>query len=155
MEPSNEPPGVRDQAARGLLLLLLCPALVWGCWNAGFIRYDDPMIFAWGGTASFVDAFRYHPEHQLYYPLTLLSWWLDKIVWAPVLSSGLGEQAWPAGIRITNVLLHALAAVCLWRTLRALRAPGLPAAFVTAAFALHPAACESVCWAVERKNVLA
>lgn len=154
-ELATESPYAERNAAYGLLLLLLTPALIWGCWSSVFLRYDDPMIFLWGGTASVADAFKYHAEHQVYYPLTLLSWYLDKLVWSPLLTNGLGEAAWAAGIRISNVLLHALAGVFVFQTLRQLRAPALLATFAMTGFALHPSTCESVCWAVERKNVLA
>ena len=55
---------------------------------------------------------------------------------------------------LTNVLLHALAALALLAFL--LRATGAPwpSVFVAAMFALHPLHVESVAWVSERKDVL-
>lgn len=142
-----------------LLPLLLAPLLIAGCWRGPFLTLDDiPYIQndpRLSPEAPWSAVFSHRPGYPFYYPLTMLSWRLDRVIWTPLLGGLAGDFAWPAGVRMTNLLLHLGGAVLLWLTLRRLGASGALAGFVAAAFALHPAGCESVCWPVERKNVLA
>jgi tetratricopeptide (TPR) repeat protein len=88
-------------------------------------------------------------ESPQYYPLVFTTYWLEYRLWGGPDGSG-HLQAW--GYHLTNVLLHALSALLIWRILARV---GFPAAFAAAAvFALHPMCVESVAWVTERKNVL-
>ncbi len=60
----------------------------------------------------------------------------------------------PGGHHLTNVLLHAAAAILLFLVLRRMTAAIWPSAFVAAVFAIHPLRVESVAWVTERKDVL-
>jgi tetratricopeptide (TPR) repeat protein len=114
-------------------------------WHAGFIWDDDvyvtanPMLRSLGGLALI---WRDPTATVQYYPLVHTSFWLEYHLWALN----------PMGYHVVNVLLHALAAILLWRVLARLQLPG--AWLAAGIFALHPVAVESVAWVTERKNVL-
>ncbi len=61
---------------------------------------------------------------------------------------------WAGGHHLTNVALHAMAAVLLFLALREMTGSLWRSAFVAAVFAIHPLRVESVAWIAERKDVL-
>jgi len=61
----------------------------------------------------------------------------------------------PAGPHAVNAALHALNTLLVFGVLRAATGALWPAAFVAAAFALHPTRVESVAWIAQRKELLA
>ena len=113
--------------------------------RAGFIWNDDTYLTA---NPTLDSAHGLHliwadpRANEQYYPLVFTSFWVEKRLW--------GLQ--PLGYHLVNVLLHAAAALLLWRLLRRLAVPG--AWFGAALFALHPVCVESVAWVTERKNTL-
>lgn len=95
----------------------------------------DPESIRWAMTS--FDASNWHP-------LTWLSHMLD------VEMAGLD----PGRHHLTNVLLHALAAVLLLLALQRLTGQFWPSVLVAFLFAVHPLRAESVAWVAERKDVL-
>jgi tetratricopeptide (TPR) repeat protein len=84
------------------------------------------------------------PLYFNYYPLTLLSLWLDHHLF--------GMQPW--GFRLTNIALHAGTCLALSVTLWRSGVEARWAALLGLAFGLHPLRAESVVWITERKDIL-
>jgi hypothetical protein len=142
---------------RGALLIAAAGLLVVaGAWDAGFLTYDDPIhVSANPKLAPDVPIGEYFTPapDETYFPLTLLSYRLDRRLFSGWMPQTLGS--WAPGVRGMTWLYHVLAALVLWRVLGRLglgRGARLGVALV---FAVHPAACETVCWVSERKNALA
>jgi len=135
--------------AQGAILLVLVVFLAFiPALRAGFIWDDEALTEnVWLRTPGGLRRIWIPPgasnEFEAHYwPLVYTSFWLEQKLW------GLA----PLGYHLTNVLLHALNAVLLWRLLERLK---LPAAWLAAAvFALHPIHVESVAWVIERKDLL-
>jgi tetratricopeptide (TPR) repeat protein len=139
------------QVAGVCALLVLA---VWGVFGQtagfGFVNYDDnlyvyenPIVqkgLTWQGArwaATYKGIGHWHP-------LTWLSHMADCQVFG----------LWAGGHHLTNVALHAVAAVLLFLVLRSMTGALWRSAFVAALFAIHPLRAESVAWIAERKDVL-
>lgn len=130
------------------------PALI-GCFSADFIAYDDSAHIAnpaYAHAASAWDYFKPQPDTS-YIPLTLLSYKVDRFLHGAWTERKF--QSWAPGVRLDTLLLHACAALILWRLLTRLKFSEACAFFIALIFACHPLACETLCWVSERKNAFA
>jgi len=105
--------------------------------------YDNPLVTGGLTSNGIVGAFS-HPHARNWHPLTTISHMLDCQLYG--LSAG--------GHHFTNVVLHTIAVLLLFRVLRVATGALWPSAFVAALFAIHPLHVESVAWVSERKDVL-
>jgi tetratricopeptide (TPR) repeat protein len=115
-----------------------------------FLRYDDDRTVTGNlelrsglSRESVVRAFS-DVRYANWIPLTRISLQLDHALF------GLD----PAGFHLTNVALHAAAALLLFLALLRMTGGLYESAFVGAVFALHPLHVESVAWVSSRKDVL-
>ncbi len=132
--------------ALGSAVLLLLVFIVYiPVLNGGFI-WDDDVTLTDNPLIRSPDQGLYHIwfttlPHD-YWPLHYSMLWLEWRLW--------GMNA--AGYHVTNVLIHALGAIVLWRVLLRLRIPGAIAGAML--FAVHPVSVASAAWISERKNTL-
>jgi tetratricopeptide (TPR) repeat protein len=135
----------RDAVLWGAALLAITVAVYFPVRKAGFIWDDNDYLtdnLTLYADNALVRIWSDPKASPQYYPLVFTSFWLELRLW--------GIE--PAGYHFTNVLLHALGTLLLWRVLVRL---GVPGAWLAAAlFAVHPVQVESVAWVTQRKNVL-
>ncbi len=138
-------PSARQWSITALLCLVLSACAFWPAVNGGFL-WDDRLMVADNTalrTISGLRAIWLSPGTTFqYYPLTYASLWLEYRLWGGA----------PLGYHVVNLLLHASAALMLWRWLRSI---GVKGALVAALlWCAHPVQVESVAWIAERKSVL-
>jgi protein O-mannosyl-transferase len=147
------PRGVRRRSTTvGIYLLLtgLSLAVFSQTIHYNFVNFDDdmyvynaPAIRA-GLTLRGIAAAFTSPHAGNWHPLTTLSHMLDCGLYG--LNAG--------GHHATNVVLHTIAALLLFRVLQQMTGAFWKSAIVAALFAVHPLHVESVAWVSERKDVL-
>jgi Flp pilus assembly protein TadD len=115
-----------------------------------FVNFDDdlyvyntPAIQA-GLTIKGIALTFTNPHARNWHPLTTLSHMLDCQLY------GLNAN----GHHATNIILHIIAVLLLFRVLRQMTGAIWKSAIVAALFAVHPLHVESVAWVSERKDVL-
>ncbi len=110
--------------------------------DPGYV-YHNPHVLAGLTADGFSWAFTSF-ERANWHPLTWLSLMLDAQLF--------GLRA--GGYHLTNLLLHTLSTLLLFRWLRLATGALWPAAAAAFFFAVHPLHVESVAWVTERKDVL-
>jgi hypothetical protein len=124
---------------------------------ASFLSWDDPWTIQ--GNADLVHPSLHSllhiwrsPDPGLYIPLTYTFWWL--LAWVAPLGSADGATLSPFVFHAANLLVHVLAVRTLFRLLRTLGVPPIPACAGAMVFAIHPLQVESVAWATGMRDVL-
>ena len=82
--------------------------------------------------------------HTFFRPAVILSYAADMAIWGP----------WPPGFRLTNLLLHILCTLLVYRMARSEGLGDAAALAAGALFAAHPAHVESVAWISGRTDLL-
>src|SRR5437588_12669984 len=148
---SRRQASARSQAVLVYLSLTAITWLVFGqTLKHDFVNFDDhgyvyenPLVTGGLTSSGIVGAFT-HPHARNWHPLTTISHSLDCQLYG--LNAG--------GHHFTNVALHTIAVLLLFRVLRGTTGALWPSALVAALFAIHPLHVESVAWLSERKDVL-
>jgi len=144
--------GSRRSITVGMYLLLagLSLAVFGQTIRYEFVNFDDdlyvyntPAIRAGLTVKGMVSAFTSSHAGN-WHPVTTISHMLDCQLYG--LNAG--------GHHATNVVLHAIAVLLLFRALRQMTGAFWKSAIVAALFAVHPLHVESVAWVSERKDVL-
>jgi len=148
--PQRFPPWSHALLIAGIGFILILP-----CFGTGFLTYDDTVHVKTAPQADNADlgAILTPAANSTYFPVTLLSYSLDELLFKGWMPGVLGS--WAPGVRLMNAVYHAAAALVLWRVLLLLNLSQLQSLFIATVFAGHPLACETVCWISERKNALA
>jgi tetratricopeptide (TPR) repeat protein len=148
ISPQRKAPSYLPGIALFLITLLTyIPSMTNGfIWDDPSYVVDNPTLKSEGAWGNAENLWRIWTDVQAtpqYYPMVHSSFWVEARLWGTHTA---------AGYHVDNILLHALAAVLLWRALLSI---GVPWPWLVAAiFAVHPVMVESVTWVTERKNVL-
>ena len=150
--PPPSAPSIKERPASQIwhaLLIGLAPLLlIVGCWDAPFTSFDDGEHLRQDAAGNIIGT-----ESLKWFVVTLQSYRLDQFLFESWMPQWLGS--WAPGVRLMSCVYHALAGLVLWRIFLRLRLSPHAALAGALLFAVHPMACESVCWVSERKNTLA
>jgi hypothetical protein len=152
-QPASSFASPRGQCIQAGLIALAGLLLLIGCWSAPFTTYDDTMHISRNAELfqnNPIEFFRTNAV-ETHFPITKLSYWLDRVIFL----DWLHLANWATGVRLMTCLYHIGAALVVWRIALLLGLRPAQSLFVAVLFAAHPLACETVCWASERKNALA
>ena len=131
----------------GGVLLLMVGLCLWPVLVADFV-WDDKAFLEAPPVAQLlgvVDIWfnpKSLPFEAHYWPMLYSSFWLEHRLW--------GFN--PTGMHGTNLLLHGLNTLLVWRLLARMGVPG--AWLIAAIFAIHPVRVEPVAWVMSRKDLL-
>ena len=151
--PGGLPRGVRSHhitIAVYLFLATISLAVFGQTIRYDFVNFDDDLYvynasaIQGGLTLKGIALAFTSPHARNWHPLTTISHMLDCQLYG--LKAG--------GHHATNVVLHTIAVLLLFRVLRQMTGADWKSAIVAALFAVHPLHVESVAWVSERKDVL-
>jgi len=133
---------------------LILVAITWSVFGQtagyGFVNFDDDIYvyaapeISGGLTINGLLAAFTHPHARNWHPLTTISHMLDCQLYG--LNAG--------GHHFTNVLLHTIAVLLVFRVVWQMTGAVWQSAAVAVLFAVHPLHVESVAWVSERKDIL-
>src|SRR5947208_6859941 len=151
--PGGLPRGVRSHhitIAVYLFLATISLAVFGQTIRYDFVNFDDDLYvynasaIQGGLTLKGIALAFTSPHARNWHPLTTISHMLDCQLYG--LKAG--------GHHATNIVLHTIAVLLLFRVLRQMTGAVWRSAVVAALFAVHPLHVESVAWVSERKDVL-
>jgi Flp pilus assembly protein TadD len=154
--PRSSPRRFNMLAGAGIVLLTL--ATFQGLLTHSFTTWDDPLTISANPRLNppTLDGLAWHWANSymsLYVPLTYSLWWLVAALSHVFMSADSALPAWP--FALTNIVLHAFAAVLVYRLVLRLSNHRTGAAVSAAVFAVHPLQVESVAWLSGTKDLLA
>ncbi|MCE5210493.1 MAG: tetratricopeptide repeat protein [Deltaproteobacteria bacterium] len=133
-----------------IVLIIAALVVYWQVSQFDFLNYDDPVYVTEnshiqsGITLKGIDWAFSTTHAEFWHPLTWLSLMFDYELYG--LNAG--------GYHVTNIILHILSVLLLFRLFHRMTGALWKSAFVAAFFALHPLRVESIAWISERKDVL-